>query len=159
MYGGLWADESTVLRLRSACADWSRSPKSTTRRFPPQVTLALSATGATREKHLHTHTACPSTAVRSRSSEKHALFHGAKRKQLTSGRAWPRFRGQSTKPAISRYSLFASGRFFGGNTTGGARYARTLGVAVFPSLFPLTSHPLGGLRMRLPRIADIFLSH
>jgi len=54
---------------------------------PTQVTPGHNAERQlTREKLLHTHSACLSTAAHAYSSEKHAPLQSAKRKQLTSGR-------------------------------------------------------------------------
>jgi len=79
----------------SACADWPRALQKHKQRAtrnspalsPTQVTLGHDAERQlTREKLLHTHSACLSTAARAYSSEKHAPLQSATRKQLTSGR-------------------------------------------------------------------------
>ena len=97
----------------SACADWPRAlqkhKQHATRNNPgvilhagspvQQVTLSHDAERQlTREKLLHTHSACRSTAARAYSSEKHAPLQSAKRKQLTSGPNffWGFGRGSST---------------------------------------------------------------
>ena len=64
-----------------------------------QVTLGRDAERQlTREKLLHTHSACLTTAARAYSSEKHAPLQSAKRKQLTSG---PNFFCTSTLTGLS----------------------------------------------------------
>jgi len=79
----------------SACADLSRALKKhkqrATRNNPAlshtQVTPGHDAgRQLTREKLLHTHSACLSNAARAYSSEKHAPLQSAKKKHLTSGR-------------------------------------------------------------------------
>ena len=78
----------------SACADWPRALQKH-KQCATQKNLALTSTQVTRgrdaerlltrEKLLHTLSACLSTAARAYSSEKHAPLQSAKRKQLTSG--------------------------------------------------------------------------
>ena len=64
----------------------------------------------TREKLLHTHSACLSTAARAYSLEKHAPLQSAKRKQLTSGRnSFCLIATHSTRLRIEPLSLNKSG--------------------------------------------------
>ena len=89
------ADSCLLQKMRvscSACADWPRALQKHKQRvtlnnpaFPPtQVTPGHDAERQlTREKHLHTHSACLSTAARFHSAEKHAPLQCAKRKQVT----------------------------------------------------------------------------
>ena len=77
----------------SACADWPRSLQKH-KQAQRRTTLALISTQVTRgrdaerlltrERLLHTHSACLSTAARAYSSERYALLQSAKRKQLIS---------------------------------------------------------------------------
>ena len=78
----------------SACADWPRALQKHKQRAarnnpalsPTQVTPGHDAERQlTREKLLHTHSACLSTAACAYSSEKHAPLQSEKIKQLTSG--------------------------------------------------------------------------
>ena len=79
----------------SACADWPRTLQKH-KQAQRRTTLALTSTQVTRgrdaerlltrERLLHTHSACLSTAALACSSEKHAPLQSAKRKQLGGGR-------------------------------------------------------------------------
>ena len=78
----------------SACADWPRALQKH-KQAQRRTTLALTSTQVTRgrdaerlltrERLLHTHSACLSTAARAYSSERYAPLQSAKRKQLISG--------------------------------------------------------------------------
>ena len=77
----------------SACADWPRALRKH-KHAQRRTTLALTSTQVTRgrdaerlltrERLLHTHSACLSTAARAYSSERYAPLQSAKRKQLIS---------------------------------------------------------------------------
>ena len=83
----------------SACADWPRALQKH-KQAQRRTTLALTSTQVTRgrdaeplltrERLLHTHSACLSSAAHAYSSERYAPLQSAKRKQLISGSNYAR---------------------------------------------------------------------